>query len=87
MNPSDFTACPWSCIFNKSEYETIAQNIMVILKRTGDKFRKLTFKEYKKERKKDGNFTGSEEEYFDKVIDYCSSSEKAKTFSKVWGEG
>ena len=84
MKPSDFTKYPWSSILQKSECETIAQNIMIILKRTGNKFRKLTFAEYKNERLKDGNFTDSELHFFQQVISYCTSANKAKTFSKVW---
>lgn len=84
MKPSNFTKYPWSSITQNSECETIAKNIMLILKRTGDKFRPLTFDEYKSERLKDGNFTESEKNYFDKVIDYCKSPDTAKLFSKEW---
>ena len=84
MKPSNFTKYPWNSITQKSECETIAKNIMLILKRTGDKFRPLTFDEYKSERLKDGNFTESEKQYFDKVIDYCKSPDTAKLFSKEW---
>lgn len=86
LKPSNFTMCPWDCIFQQSEYETIATNIMVILKRTGDKWRKLSWKEYKKERLKDGNFTGSEVGYFDKVVKYCSSWQEAISFSPKWAK-
>ena len=33
MNPSDYTFAPFGSVFGKSECETIARNIMVILKR------------------------------------------------------
>lgn len=84
MKPSNFTGYPWGSILQKSECETIARNIMLILKRTGDKFRPLTFDEYKSERLKDGNFTESEKRYFDKVIDYCKSADTAKVFCEGW---
>ena len=84
MKPSNYTGYPWSSILQNLESETIAQNIMIILKRTGDKFRELTFAEYKTERLKDGNFTESEKQYFDKVIDFCKSGDTAKLFCSGW---
>jgi hypothetical protein len=61
-------------------------NIMVILKRTGNTFRPLSWLEYKAERTKDGNFYEIEKGYFDKVIPYFETPEKAKTFSKSWAK-
>lgn len=84
MKPSDFTSQPYSSVIGKSEAETIARNIMVILKRTGNEFRNLSWEEYSTERKKDGAFTDSEKRYFDQVIDYCQSSETAQLFSLTW---
>lgn len=52
MNPSNYTTFPWDSVLQNAESETIAQNIMIILKRTGDKWRKLSFEEYQQERKK-----------------------------------
>lgn len=86
MKPSNFTNNPMDSVLQNSESETIARNIMLILKRTGDKFRNLSFKEYKKERLKDGNFSESEKKYFDKTIEYCKSSDTAKLFSKNWNK-
>lgn len=83
MTPSNYCKYPWSSILQKSEAETIALNIMLILKRTGNIFRELSWEEYKSERLKDGNFSPSEEPYFNQVIQYCTL-EKAKTFSKSW---
>lgn len=85
-NPSDFTNDPYGCVFRKAEHERIAQNIMVILERTGNNFRELSYKEYEIERLKDGNYSDYEKRFFDDVIKYCSSAEKAKTFSKQWSE-
>lgn len=84
MKPSDFIKTPWSSVAQSSEAETIAVNIMVILKRTGDKWRDLSWEEYSTERKKDGNFTVLEKKYFDQVIGYCKSADTAKLFSSSW---
>ena len=84
MKPSNYITYPWSSVCKKSECETIAMNIMIILKRTGDEFRDLSFEEYKSERLKDGNFTEREKEYFEQVIGYCKSPDTAKLFSKSW---
>ncbi len=86
MKPSNFTICPWDSVFQQSEYETIATNIMVILKRIGDEWKILSWDEYKTERVADGNFTGSEKRYFQKVMPYCSSWQKAITFSPTWAK-
>jgi hypothetical protein len=84
MNPSDFTNFPWDSVFQKTESEMVAQNIMKILTRTGNVFKDLSFEEYKQERLKDGHFTEIEEQYFNKVIDYCKSADTAKLFSRKW---
>jgi len=85
LSPSDFYPIDaYNCVLKKREFEIIARNIMVILARTGDKFRKLSWNEYESERKKDKNFTDREEYFFDMVIDYCSSSDKAMTFCENW---
>ncbi len=82
--PSDFTNKPFASVFRKSESETIARNIMVILSRTGNEFRELSWDEYKKERLKDGEFSESEKGYFEKVLPYCVSAEMAARFSDSW---
>lgn len=84
MKPSNFCTYLWESIFNKSENETVALNIMKILKRTGNKFRTLTFEEYKVERLKDKDFTINEAKYFDDVIFYCSSEKGYRIFSQKW---
>lgn len=86
MKPSDFTNYPWNSILQKSECETVAQNIMKILKRTGNKFRALSFNEYKTERLKDSNFTEGELSYFDQVNDYCTDGESALRFCSNWAK-
>jgi len=84
MRPSDFTKFPFSSVLQNSESEQLAQNIMIILKRTGNTFRELSWEEYKLEREKDGYFSDTEERYFNKVIDYCKNSETAQLFSNSW---
>lgn len=82
--PSDFTNLPMESVFLKSEAETVAVNIMKILKRTGDTFRPLSKEEYTKEREKDGHFSNGELLYFDRVIKFCKSADTARCFSKAW---
>lgn len=85
MQPSDFTSQPWSCVFRKSESETIARNIMVILKRTGDQWRELPWEEYKAERLKDGSFSEwKEKPEFERVQPYTTSPDQARLFSPTW---
>lgn len=86
QNPSDFTNYPWNSIFQNSECEVVARNIMIILKRTGNSFRKMTRGEYQSEREKDGEFTISELDIFDKVFPYCKSKHTAVLFSDEWKE-
>jgi hypothetical protein len=85
MKPSDFTQFPNMSVMNKCEAEVVALNVMKILKRTGDGFRPLSWKEYEIERKKDGDFNSNlESRYFHDIIDYCESETTAKLFSPVW---
>jgi hypothetical protein len=84
--PSAFSPFPYSSIFGSGEGEIVAQNIMVVLKRTGNTFRLLTWEEYSKERKQDGNFTTREERYFNKVVESCSTEAGARKFSNRWRE-
>lgn len=85
MKPSNFCSTPFDSVLKNSESETIARNIMVILSRTGDVFRLLSWEEYKEHRMKDGNFTESEKQYFDRVVGFCVASESAKAFCPSWG--
>jgi hypothetical protein len=83
--PSEFAKKhPFGSVFQKTEYEVIAKNIMTILGRTGDTFRELPWEEYKTERQRDKQFTDREEGYFDSVIEYCESAKTARLFSKSW---
>lgn len=85
MKPSDFLTDPMDSVLQNAESETVARNIMAILKRTGNEFRRLTWDEYETERRKDGNFTSAEKKYFDRVVPYTVSADFAKSFSPVWG--
>lgn len=84
MNPKDFLNYLYNSVMSNNEAEVVAQNIMVILWRTGNRFRELSWDEYKRERLEDGNFTKSEKVYFDKVIQYCISANDALKFSPTW---
>jgi hypothetical protein len=86
MNPSNFLKVPFDSVLKNSESETIARNIMVILSRTGNQWRSLSWEEYKEARVKDGNFTQSERQYFDKVAGFCVAAESAKAFCPSWAE-
>jgi len=85
MTPSDFNTHPADSILQKSEPETIALNIMIILSRTGNTFRMLSKDEYIIERNKDGGFSEKELPFFDAVVEHTSSLDKAKDFSNYWG--
>ena len=84
MQPSDFTKTAFDSVLKNSECETVARNIMVILSRTGNQFRLLSWDEYKEQRTKDGNFTESEKQYFDRVVGFCVAAESAKAFCPSW---
>lgn len=90
--PSVFHMRPWNSSFGKMEPEMVAENIMLILKRTGDTFRKLTWEEYKAERVKDlkdGDMPESvdcERKYFDQVSMCCVTVETTANFSHRWME-
>lgn len=84
MKPSNYTSFPWDSVSQNTETEIVAQNIMKILKRTGDTFRILSWEEYKEERMKDGNFSENECGYFLNVRMWCISSERADDFCKDW---
>lgn len=84
LKPSHFTKHPYDSVTQKSEAETVAANIMRILKRTGDTFRPMTPEEYTNERRKDGAFTNMEIGYFAEVIGHCEDAKSAREFSPIW---
>ena len=82
--PSDFRQHPFDSVLHNYEAEVVACNILIILSRTDNVFRLLSWEEYKLEREKDGEFTKSEEGYFKQVVGFCTTAEAARTFSPVW---
>ena len=85
MKPSNFTRHPWNSVMQECGHEVVAQNIMVILKKTGNTFRELSWDEYKKARIRDGSFCeGSEKYCFNRVTKYCKSPDTASLFCKDW---
>mgnify|MGYP006908356553 CR=1 FL=1 len=85
LKPSDFLDRPFDSVLKKLEAEIVARNIMAIMNRTGNNWRRLSWDEYVSERKKDGNFALSEKEYFENVIEFCTTPENAILFSRHWG--
>jgi hypothetical protein len=94
MKPSDISGIyPWSSVMQNSECETVAKNIMLILKRTGDTFREISEEEYRTERLKDyaknpqsGSLSYREIETFDRVKNVAKSPALAARFCKDWSE-
>ena len=89
MKPSNFCTWPWSSALGKSECEQIALNVMVILKRTGDEWRELSWDEYLAARIADGEIEWralNERQYFDAALPYCKSADTAVLFSDTWKE-
>ena len=84
MKPSNYQSRPYNSALQNWQSETIARNVMLILMRTGNEWRPLMWDEYKAERMKDSGFTPNERAYFDKVVPYCESPEKANAFCKGW---
>lgn len=91
-NPSDFITYPWDSVFHNSERETVALNIMKILKRTGNTWRNLSWDEYLSERIKDGGGNtynwehGSEQKLFGEVSEYTVNENMARKFSPAWSK-
>ena len=83
--PSDFCRYPWSSVLQNTECEVVAQNVMKILRRTGDQWRQLTWDEYQAERLKDGQFNPIERGFFDRVWPLVANAELAAKFSSEWG--
>ena len=83
MKPSDFAKVhPWSSVKGTSEHETVCKSIMIILSRTGDKWRRLSQKEYEK----DGNWSDREYGFFQEVVGFTKSEDTAVLFSPKWAE-
>lgn len=86
VKPSNFRILPGGSLAGESGAETVAQNIMVILARTGDTFRAMPWDEYRLQRLEDSSFRESEKSYFDEVVRHCESGEAAAKFSPAWAK-
>lgn len=93
MNPSDFKIHPWNSVLQKSEAESIALNIIIILSRTQNVWRELSWDEYAAERIKDaktdkggGLNEWKEKPFFEQAVSYTVSEEMARTFSPDWNK-
>ena len=85
MKPSDYVhVSAMGSVPGKREMEIVAENIMMILARTGNVFRPLSWGEYKAERMDDGNFSEKEKSHFNHAMKYCKSSETAALFCSGW---
>jgi hypothetical protein len=83
--PSDYKSFPMASVEQSHEREQAAYNIMQILARNGNTWRKLSLKEYKKERKKDGQVVEHLEEHFFLCCRWhCLSAETADSFCPTW---
>ena len=65
------------------EHEALALDIMTILKRTGNEWRKLSYAEYCEEIRKDGNRPDNEQ-WFNEVVEYTHTAVDAKHFAPTW---
>lgn len=88
LKPIQFTGYPWGSIFQNHESEVIARNIMIILARTGNTFRELTYNEYKQERFIDeGMYPENEKPCFEKVSYLALGKEEdLKKFCPDWSK-
>lgn len=90
--PKDFIKYPWGSVFQNSERETVALNIMKILSRTGDSFRNLSWEEYLEERVKDGGGNTHNQDYLSEhtcfldVAKYTTSESGARNFCPDWSK-
>lgn len=84
--PADYISYPWGSILNSTEHEMIARDIMVILYKTGNVFREISFDEYKKEKTKitKNIINASEESRFMQVVNFCKNPYMANSFCKNW---
>jgi len=86
--PSDFADTrPMESVLRCYEGEAVARNIMTILRRNGNAWRKLPWAEYRRERIADGNFSEYDERpWFDKTLRYTISPLAAVAFSPAWAK-
>lgn len=86
LRPSDFTGFPSNSNMQKCEAEEVAENIMRIKARLGDAWIELSWREYKRERMKDDEFSAAEKELFLDIAPQISDAIGAIAFSPVWAQ-
>lgn len=90
MKPSHFARTfPHRSMFHKWEHEQVALNIVKILKRTGDKWRRLSLDEYIDARRYDNasnHDLNLERPLFIDIQDIIISEYGARQFSVAWDE-
>jgi hypothetical protein len=80
--PEDYyRIMPMASIFRKYEHELIFKNILTILYRTQNVWRKLSWEEYQEERLKDQEFDEWELLYFNAVLPYTLNPKVVESFS------
>jgi len=84
LKPNSFTKHPFDSVSQSYNSEVIARNIMIILSKTGNEWRRLTYQEYKCYRLKEGNWTPAESLYFEEVLPHTTSPGEAINFCKTW---
>lgn len=85
LTPRDFGKIfPFKSVLGDGNAEQVCRNIMVILDRTGNKWRKMRWSEYKSKVNREVSF--DEKECFIMVVKYTVSESTAGTFSKAWSE-
>lgn len=86
IKPSDLAGIsPWNPAVDSHKSMIVAMYIIEILERTGNKFRKLGWDEYKAERLKDSkNLYHAESQCFEEIARYCKSYDTAKLFTEEW---
>ena len=79
LKPSDFVdVFPNMSKTGDVSLEGVAQDIMKLLVSRGNKWAPVTWGEYSE------HYCGCREWEFEEVADYCTSAEKAQSFSRYW---
>ena len=84
LKPSHFcSAFPMGSIARSREVEIVASNIMLIRKRRGDEW-KLSWRDYKAEREKDGGIDHGEQGHFATAMRLIPDAIGAIAFAPAW---
>ena len=92
MLPSHISGIiPKKSIFDNALHETVARNIAVTLVKTGNRFRRLLWREYVAQLMKDMRLPGpnhpvilEQKQLFIQVVPHLASEKKARAFSPLW---